>query len=97
VTPTIESVEMVVEGLDVTFTATVSGTEPLSYLWTFGDGVTSTLPVVTHHYDDYGTYTVGLTVTNPCGGDGWVDELVLPRPPITIYLPVVTRTDSGRR
>jgi len=37
--------------------------EPLSYLWDFGDGETSTLENPTHIYTQVGEYTVTLTVT----------------------------------
>ena len=37
--------------------------EPLSYLWDFGDGETSTLENPTHTYTQVGEYTVTLTVT----------------------------------
>ena len=39
----------------------------LSFLWDFGDGTTSTEPVVTHSYAKGGTYNVTLTVTNTSG------------------------------
>ncbi|WNY28177.1 hypothetical protein MmiEs2_03590 [Methanimicrococcus stummii] len=38
-----------------------------SFLWNFGDGTTSTERNPTHTYNKTGTYTVALTVTNPCG------------------------------
>jgi gliding motility-associated-like protein len=39
---------------------------PWSYLWDFGDGVTSTdpSPTLQHTYATYGTYVITLTVTN---------------------------------
>lgn len=37
------------------------------YLWDFGDGGTSDLSDPTHVYDEPGTYTVSLTVTNSVG------------------------------
>jgi len=37
--------------------------EPLSYLWDFGDGGTSTLENPTHTYTQVGEYTVTLTIT----------------------------------
>ncbi len=37
-----------------------------TYLWDFGDGVTSTLAAPTHAYTAPGTYTVTLTATNAC-------------------------------
>jgi len=39
----------------------------LSFFWEFGDGNTSTLPVVTHVYEKGGSYTVKLTVTDDTG------------------------------
>ena len=40
---------------------------PISYLWDFGDGGTSTLQTPTHTYASFGNYNVTLTVTNgPC-------------------------------
>jgi gliding motility-associated-like protein len=40
---------------------------PVSYLWSFGDGNTSTDITPTHTYGDPGTYFVTLTVTTPNG------------------------------
>ena len=37
--------------------------------WDFGDGSSSTEQNPTHIYNDYGTYTVSLTVTGPFGSD----------------------------
>jgi PKD repeat protein len=53
----------------ITFTNTSIGTPPLSYVWNFGDGVTSTLTSPTHAYTAAGSYTVTLTVTNGDGSD----------------------------
>ena len=39
----------------------------LTYLWDFGDGNTSTEPVIKHEYAQAGTYTVKLTVRNDSG------------------------------
>ncbi len=53
-----------------TFDATSSydpNREKLSYLWDFGDGTTSTEPVVTHLYGQGGEYEVTLTVTDTSG------------------------------
>ncbi|MFN3939478.1 MAG: PKD domain-containing protein, partial [Chitinophagales bacterium] len=40
---------------------------PLSYLWNFGDGTTSTAASPSHTYTDFGNYTVGLSVSNIYG------------------------------
>jgi len=56
----------------VTFDASASspnGGVIVSYIWNFGDGnVTSTSnPIITHAYENYGTYTVTLNVTDSEG------------------------------
>lgn len=38
-----------------------------TYLWDFGDGITSTLENACHTYTVAGTYNVTLSSTNPCG------------------------------
>jgi PKD repeat protein len=87
--PTIESVAVHTHDLTAQFSAEVSFTLPISYLWSFGDGITSTLPAPTHTYAVSGTYPFTLTVTNACGEDVWSDEITLPT--WRIYLPVVRR------
>jgi parallel beta-helix repeat protein len=56
----------------VTFDASVSTTSrgSFTYLWNFGDGVTSneTNPITTHNYSQPGTYNVGLTILDSGGG-----------------------------
>ena len=42
---------------------------PTTWLWTFGDGGTSTLSNPEHTYNAAGTYTVSLYVTNAYGSD----------------------------
>lgn len=46
-----------------------TGTGPLSYLWEFGDGSTSTEMSPSHTYAEALNYTVRLTVTNAYGSD----------------------------
>jgi PKD repeat protein len=54
----------------VTFQSIVTGgKEPYSYTWTFGDGITSTQKTPVHIYENAGTYTVTLTVTDGYGND----------------------------
>ena len=54
--------------LKVQFTDTSIGSGAnSSFLWNFGDGATSTERNPSHTYNRTGTYTVALTVTNPCG------------------------------
>jgi len=53
-----------------TFDATSSydaDSKELFYLWDFGDGTTSEEPVVTHIYEQAGTYIVTLSVTDESG------------------------------
>lgn len=45
--------------------------------WDFGDGTTSTDTDPNHTYDNGGTYTVTLTVTDNCGNTDSAEELIL--------------------
>lgn len=54
-----------VNGLTVSFNATVTGTT--SVLWDFGDGNTSTEEDPVYTYSEGNTYVVTLTVEGPCG------------------------------
>lgn len=56
------------EGEVVNFTD-LSSNSPSSWLWSFGDGVTSTLQNPSHVYLTDGTYTVTLIVTSCLGSD----------------------------
>jgi hypothetical protein len=47
--------------------ASVPGGSISSYLWTFGDGVTATGPVVSHVFGDPGEYSVAVTATSSFG------------------------------
>ena len=40
---------------------------PVSWVWTFGDGATSTMQNPSHQYNTPGHYTVNLTITNAHG------------------------------
>jgi len=51
----------------VHFYSTTNSTLPSTWLWSFGDGFTSTLQNPTHVYTYPGTYSVVLTATNACG------------------------------
>jgi PKD repeat protein len=54
--------------LTVYFTDTSSG-GPTSWLWNFGDGITSTLQNPSHTYNNAGTFTVTLTASNNAGSN----------------------------
>ncbi|RYU96940.1 PKD domain-containing protein [Emticicia agri] len=44
-----------------------SANEPMTYLWNFGDGTTSTEKNPVHQYANGGSYTITLTARNPQG------------------------------
>ena len=48
------------------------------YEWSFGDGTTATGQTVTHSYDDAGSYTVSLTVTDDDGATYTTTEKLRP-------------------
>ncbi|RMI33161.1 carbohydrate-binding protein [Streptomyces triticirhizae] len=59
--------------LEVNFSSEGSndpGGAELSYSWDFGDGGTSEEPNPTHVFEQAGTYSVELTVSNPSGATG---------------------------
>ena len=60
----------------------------LTYLWTFGDGATSTAPNPSHTYTANGSYTAQLKVTDNTGKSGFANL------PITVgnVAPIVTIT-----
>lgn len=60
--------------MTVALTSTSTGTID-SYLWDFGDGITSTDMNPTHLYADTGVYVVTLTVTGPCGSDVMTESI----------------------
>ncbi|WP_082107611.1 PGF-pre-PGF domain-containing protein [Methanosarcina sp. 1.H.A.2.2] len=56
--------------LVVLFTYTGTGETPTSWLWNFGDGITSKhAQTATHTFTKTGTYNVTLTVTNAAGSN----------------------------
>ena len=72
-------------GMTFVFTNTSTGSAPLSYLWTFGDGLTSTLPAPSHIYTAGGPVTVTLTVSNPLAAAVAQTELSVPPPLKTLF------------
>ena len=76
----------------------ISTGDNLSYLWSFGDGQTSTQPNPGHVYSQTGSYTVTLTATNSAGSDQFADIIQVTdptEPPVgddfMIYIPVVLK------
>jgi len=51
--------------LTVDFTDSSIAAPNSTYLWTLGDGTSSTSPVFSHVYPDPGVYSISLTVTTP--------------------------------
>jgi PKD repeat protein len=73
----------------VTFTNATTGTEPLWYMWDFGDGGTSTETNPVYLYMAAGTYTVTLDATNDYGSDqamDWVEVWAQPMAAFTYTL-----------
>jgi PKD repeat protein len=54
-------------GSQAVFTNTTAGSGPFTYLWSFGDGITSTLETPSHLYAATGVYTVTLSAHNDYG------------------------------
>ena len=82
-------VAVTIAGFEVTFAATVTGTMPLTYTWSFGDGGTSSFEDPTHVYAHGGCYTPTLTVSNECSEDTWQEQICLYRP---YYLPMIVKS-----
>jgi choice-of-anchor A domain-containing protein len=59
------------------FTSTSTGGAPLAYMWTFGDGTTSTLANPVKVYSATGTFNVKLKVTGPGGADSTTQSVVV--------------------
>ena len=70
--------------LDCSFTDLSSDPDgdPLSYLWDFGDGATSTQASPTHTYASGGSYTVTLTVDDGALADSTSQTVVATDPPV---------------
>ena len=76
-------------GPDVPYAYGVSGfedistddTEIVAWTWDFGDGATSSAAQPTHIYEQPGTYTVTLTVTDDEGATSTIEQQVIIAPP----------------
>ncbi|MDV6167363.1 PKD domain-containing protein [Flavobacterium sp. DG1-102-2] len=67
------------------------GTEIVQYFWDFGDGEFSYTYEPTHSYDQPGTYTIKLRVTNKCNCSSYYDLKVeiVDKPTVVIECPSV--------
>lgn len=62
----------------------------LAYLWTFGDGVSSSLASPTHQYDT-GSFTASMSVTGSYGiASKYTQSFTLPAPTLTVAFAVAT-------
>ncbi len=87
--PQILGVTAAIDDLSVSFSASVSSTLPVEYLWTFGDGATASEPSVTHTYAHYGSFPASLEVRNYCDNASWSQTIVLNQ---IGYLPLLLKT-----
>lgn len=67
---------------------TVQPEAPITYLWDFGDGTTSTVMNPSKNYATTGTYTVTLTSTNTYGSSSKTEQIVV----LPVLQPIVTVT-----
>jgi hypothetical protein len=74
------------------FTNTTTGSPFMTYVWSFGDSITSTssAPQVMHTYASGGDYTVTLTATNAYGSDVF-SQVVNIANSFKVYLPLVLK------
>lgn len=72
-------------GQTAVFTNSSSGDAPLTYLWEFGDGATSSAANPSHDYAVAGTYTVTLTASNEFGNHTAADTLIIGLPAVAAF------------
>ena len=65
---------------------------PTEWLWSFGDGATSTAQNPSHSYVEPGTYTVTLTASNSAGSSTKSESILIGSPPIASF----TYTQKGK-
>jgi PKD repeat protein len=75
----------------ITFTSAASGTEPIDFLWDFGDTFTDTGGIVTHTYTDAGIYTVELSASNACGVELVSNNITILQYIWRFFLPTVNK------
>ena len=81
-------------GQPITFTAAVTGTEPITLTWDFGDSDVGAGVMITHTYVQTGTFIVTLTSENCCGLDSIFHPIMVyavPPPAFkwVLYLPII--------
>jgi PKD repeat protein len=75
VSPTAATVDFSVTALD-------ANGDPMTYLWSFGDGATATTASASHTYAAMGEYTVGLTVSDGIDDTTWTGTVRVNSPPV---------------
>lgn len=86
--PPVTEFSWAVTGPVVTFSNATSGTIPMSFVWTFGDGDGTTQASPIHEYTIMGAYSVTLYALNSCGADNITKRVVVPMWP-RAFLPLV--------
>ena len=90
VTPTIVTAPVASFSFTGETTGTVDFTDnstnsPISWVWDFGDGNTSTDQNPQHIYAAFGTYNVCLTATNSAGSNMVCQDVTVTVPPVATY------------
>ncbi len=82
-------------GQIITFMASASGSAPITYTWSLGDGHAANGPVVSHTYALSSTYEVVMTAANACSTVPIHHPIRVVLPPWAIYLPVVLKNSGS--
>jgi len=83
-----------IAGCVVDFGLELTGDEPFTYLWAFGDGMTSTLAAPTYTYLASGTYNVTVDVYNCAAGHDMASFEVTVQCGYSLYLPLVVKVGA---
>ncbi|MCB8944288.1 MAG: PKD domain-containing protein [Ardenticatenaceae bacterium] len=86
--------EPVVAGQTAVFYNNSTGLNPITYTWSLGDGVTTTVPVPTHVYTAAGEVVVGLTAVNPQGSSTITQTITVQPPWQSTYIPLLKKPDG---